>query len=144
VLAMPGLIKTVFLIIFDLVSMLLLLLFLTYFGMSHVFLLLSGMVFLFLCLYDSRTGRLSDLFILLFSLPAPVNYGRLNWIPALLSLLLVIYSMPILFEHGLVNTIQRSSMQGGLFPQFALWAGAVTAVIIALAVFSTVSNRGKR
>jgi hypothetical protein len=141
---MPGLAKTVCLIIFDLVSMLLLLLFLTYFGMSHVFLLLLGTVFLFLCLYDSRTGRLSAVFTLMLSLPAPKDKGRLNWIPALLSLVLMIYSLPFLFKHGLVNTSQRAAMQGGLFSQFALSAGAAAAVIILVAVYSAVATRGKR
>lgn len=141
---MHNLPKTICLIIFDLVSMLLLLLFMTYYGMSHLFLLLIGTVFFFLCIYDGRTGRLSAVFKLMFSLPEFPEKGRLNWIPVLLSLILVSYSLPLLMEHGLVNVSQRALMQGGLFPQFVLWAGAAAAIIILVAVYSAVSNRGKR
>lgn len=140
---MHNLRKTICLIVLDLLSMLLLLLFLAYYGMSHLFLLLTGIVFLFLCIYDSRTGHLSTLFVLMFSLPDLKEKGRLNWIPVLLSLILVFYSLPLIVEHGLVNVSQRTVLQGGLFPQFALYAGIAAFVIILAAVYSAVSNRGK-
>lgn len=136
--------RAVLLIVFDLAAMLVLLLFLTYLGMSHLFLLVAGVFFFCLTAYDSRTGRLSILFALMFSLPEPVEKGRLNWIPALLSLVLIIYSLPLLYKHGLVNQIQRVSMQSGLFPRFAIYAAAATCLIAAIAVYSVIFNRGKR
>ena len=62
--------RAVILIVFDLAAMLMLLLFLTYLGMSHLF--TGGGHFLFcLTVYDSRTGRLSILFALMFSFRRP-------------------------------------------------------------------------
>ena len=136
--------RAVLLIAFDLAAMLMLLLVLTYLGMSHVFLLVAGILFFWVTVYDSRTGRLSALFALIFSLPGPAEKGRLNWIPALLSLVLIIYSIPLLIKHGMVNQIQRVSMQAGLFPRFAIYAIAATSVDAAIAVYTVIFYRGKR
>ncbi len=136
--------RAVLLIVFDLAAMLVLLLFLTYRGMSHIFLLVAGIFFFCITIYDNRTGRLSALFALMFSLPGPVEKGRLNWLPALLSLVLIIYSLPLFFKHGLVNHTQRVSMQTGLFPRFAIYAAAATSLIAAIAVYTVISYRGKR
>ncbi|MEW5784684.1 MAG: hypothetical protein AB1767_06370 [Bacillota bacterium] len=118
----------------DLLFLLLLLLFMVYFGLSHVFLLGLGILLLLLSLYDCRTGRLSSVTALLFGLPEVSDNGKLNWLPILLSLVLVFYSAPILKQHGLVNTAQRWAMQSGLFQRLALWSAAIAGLVIAAAV----------
>jgi len=141
---MPNLPKAAILIIVDLASVLLLLLFFSYFGMSHIFLLLAGALYLCLSVYDCRTGRLSEIFVLMLSLPGSQGKGRLNWLPMLLSVVSISYCWPLLVEHGLVNEAQRLSIQRGLFPQFALWSVAASGAIIAVAVYATIFNRRKR
>lgn len=118
----------------DLLLLLVLLLLMVYYGLSHIFLLGLGILLFLLSLYDNRTGHLSTVTALLFSLPVGSGKGKLNWLPVLLSLVLVFYGASILLEHGLVNTAQRGAMQSGLFLQMALWSVAVAGLIIAAAV----------
>ncbi|MBS3943013.1 MAG: hypothetical protein KGZ32_02045 [Dethiobacter sp.] len=141
---MPNLFKAAFLIFVDLGSVLLLLLILSYYGMSHIYLLLSGVLYLCLSVYDCRTGRLSEIYALMLSLPGHEGIGRLSWLPKLLSVVSISYSLPLLVEHGLFIEAQRLSMQRGLFPQFVLWSVAAAGAIMAVAVCTVIFNREKR
>ena len=135
--------KLILFIILDLVVLLLFLLLLAYYGVSHVLFLVLGLLFLVMSAYDNRTDRLSAVLALLFNLPPASGNKRLNWLPLLLSLALIIYSLPLLLEHGLVNSIQRWSMQGGMFTRFAVWSLITTGVVILVAVYTTISSGRK-
>lgn len=130
--------------ILDLVILMNLLLLSTYYGMSHIFLLALGVIFLLLSVYDRRTGRLSVALMILFDLPSPPEKEWINWLPVFFSLALVLYCLPLLLEHGFVDWPQRWAMQGGLFRRFSLWAAAGTALAIIAAVWATVKPFRKR
>lgn len=136
--------KLILLVVFDLLVLLVLLLVLAYYGMSHLLALVLGLLFLVMSLYDNRTGRFSTALALLFNFSAhPDRGGRLNWLPPLLSLVLIGYGFYMLMAHGAVNVGQRWTMQvGGVFPRFAVWASLAAAAVILAAVLTTLrSNR---
>ncbi len=136
--------KFILFIILDLAVLFFLLLLLAYHGWSHIFMLVIGVVFLALCLYDLRSGNLSAVLAAFFNLPDRAGESRANWLPAALSLVLIVYGLSLLFEHGLVNTAQRWAMQRGLFAPFALWSAAGTALVTAAAVLAAWVSARKR
>lgn len=107
----------------------------TYYGMCHILLLFLGLLFFFLGIYDLRTGVLSLLIRQLFGLSRKEKQsGILNLIPVMLSVIVVLYSLPLLLQHGLINTSQESLMQGNIFIQFTIMLiGATLFVLIAAA-----------
>ncbi|MBW6464784.1 MAG: hypothetical protein K0B84_11475 [Firmicutes bacterium] len=125
-------------ITFDLVFLLALLLFLSYYGMSHLVIMLMGIVFLVLTLYDLRTGILTNLFSEFLNLPGPEELGSLRWLPVILSTILLYLSVPVLLEHGLINSAQRWAMQHGHFSRIALPAIAGGAIVIAIAIWTLI------
>lgn len=127
----------------DLVLLALLLLFFTYYGLGHIFLLVLGIALFSLSLYDSSTGQLSMILAALFGLEERPAGRKLNWLPALLSLVLIIYGTALFWEHGLINEAQQLAMQDGLFPFFALYVFIATVVVIFFAVY-TASRKNKK
>ncbi len=138
--------KLILFVVFDLLILLALLLLLVYHGMSHLLLLVMGLLFLLMSLYDSRTGQLSAVLALMFNIHGnPGRGGRLNWLPMVLSLILIGYGFYMLMMHGAVNVGQRWTMQeGGMFPQFAVWTALAAAVVILAAVLTSVRSNRKR
>ncbi len=138
--------KLILFVVFDLLALVVLLLLLVYYGMSHLLLLVLGFLFLFMSLYDNHTGQLSAVLALLLNISGNRDRGgRLNWLPMLLSVVLVGYGFFMLLEHGAVNVGQRWVMQqGGMFPRFAVWTTLAAAVVILAAVLTTVRSNRKR
>ncbi len=120
----------------DLTVLLIVLLLLSYYGMSHLLLLAMGLAFLLLTLYDLSTGNLSEFFSDFFGLSGSDELGKLKWIPVVLSTLLLLLSVPIFIEHGFVNSAQRWAMQHGQFARLAIPALAGGFVVIAVAVWT--------
>jgi hypothetical protein len=136
-LTLPGLKpKTVAIFIaLDLATWLIVLLVLSYYGMSHLLILILGLVILFAALYDLKSGRLSAFFSDFLSLEGPNELGRFRWLPVILAALLLFLSLPVVFEHGLVNEAQRWGMQqGGQFLRVVLPAAVGGLAVIAVAV----------
>jgi hypothetical protein len=136
-LTLPGLKpKTVAIFIaLDLATWLIVLLVLSYYGMSHLLILILGLVILFAALYDLKSGRLSAFFSEFLSLEGPNELGRFRWLPVILAALLLFLSLPVVFEHGLVNEAQRWGMQqGGQFLRVVLPAAVGGLAVIAVAV----------
>ncbi len=127
----------------DLAVLLSLLLLLSYFGMSHIMLLVMGLVFLFLTLYDLNTGHLSAFFSEFFSLDESVERDKLRWIPVLLSSLLLIISVPAVMEHGLINGDQRWAMQHGYFLRVAIPTALGGIAVIAVAIWTVIKGSKK-
>jgi hypothetical protein len=138
--------KLILFVVFDLLILLALLLVLVYYGMSHLLLLALGVLFLLMSLYDNRTGQLSAGLALMFNIHGnPDHGGRLNWLPMVLSLILIGYGFYMLMTHGAVNVGQRWTMQeDGVFPQFAIWTALAAVVVILAAVLTTVRSNRKR
>ncbi len=126
----------------DLAVLLLILLVLSYYGMSHLMLLIMGLAFLILTLYDLNTGSLSAFFSEFMGLSASSELDKLKWIPVLLSSILLILSVPVFLEHGLINSDQRWAMQHGYFLRLAIPAAAGGIAVIVIAVW-TVYKGGK-
>lgn len=128
--------KVAFYIALDLATLIIVLLVLVYFGMSHLLLLLMGLGFLLLTFYDLRSGNLSALFSDLLGFSDPVELSRLRWLPIILSTLLLILSLPEFVENGFVNDAQRWAMQNGQFARVATPAIAGGVTVIAIAVWT--------
>ncbi len=120
----------------DLAFLLALLLFLSYYGLSHLLILTMGLLFLVLTLYDLKSGALSELFSDFLNLSSTDELGPIRWLPVILSGLLLFLSLPVLLEHGLVNTAQRWAMQHGQFARVALPSIAGGLVVIAIAIWT--------
>lgn len=136
--------KLALFIALDLAILLVLLLVLTYYGMSHLALLAMGLLFLALTGYDLRSGSLSALFSAFFGFSEPDEVGRLRWLPVVLSALLLFLSLPVLLEHGLVNSAQRWAMQQGQFLRLAIPALIGGAVVIVVAVWTVLAGVSKK
>ncbi len=126
----------------DLALLLLLLLFLSYHGMSHLMLLFMGLTFLLLTLYDLKTGHLSAFFSEFLGLDSAAELDKFRWLPVGLSSLLLVLSVPVLMEHGLVNVDQRWAMQHGSFLRIAIPAALGGLAVIAVATWTV--YRGSR
>jgi hypothetical protein len=126
----------------DLALLLLILLLLAYYGMSHLMLMLLGLLFLVVTFYDLRSGNLSLFFSQFMGLPDPKDIGKIRFLPLILSALLLILSLPVFLEHGLVNEAQRFAMQQGQFFRVAIPAIFGGLVVIAVAVWTL--YRGNR
>ncbi len=120
----------------DLTFLLALLLFLSYYGLSHLLILTMGLLFMVLTLYDLKSGALSELFSNFLGLSGTDELGSIRWLPVILSGLLLFLSLPVLLEHGLVNTTQRWAMQQGQFARLAMPAIAGGIVVIAIAIWT--------
>lgn len=127
----------------DLVILLIVLLTLSYYGMSHLFLLVMGLILLLVSLYDLHTGIFSEVFSGFFGLSDPNELSRVKWIPVILSTLLLFLSVPVFIEHGFINSAQRWAMQDGQFIRLALPAITGGIVVIAIAIW-TVFNGSKK
>jgi hypothetical protein len=128
--------KVAIFITLDLAFLLALLLFLSYYGLSHLLILSMGLFFLILTLYDLRSGVLSEYFSEFLNLSGGEELGPLRWLPVILSGLLLFLSLPVFLEHGLVNTTQRWAMQHGQFARVALPAMAGGMAVIAIAIWT--------
>ena len=120
----------------DLTFLLALLLFLSYYGLSHLLIMTMGLLFMVLTLYDLKNGALSELFSDFLGLSGTDELGSIRWLPVILSGLLLFLSLPVLLEHGLVNTTQRWAMQQGQFARVALPAIAGGLVVIAISIWT--------
>jgi len=127
----------------DLAVLLIILLLLVYYGMSHLLLLAMGLLFLVLIIYDLRSGNFSKFFSGFLGLSTSGELGRLKWLPVILSLVLLMLSLPVFLEHGLVNEAQRWAMQQGQFIRVALPAIAGSIAVIAIAVWTIFSDSSK-
>lgn len=140
---MPHRYKVALFIALDLAALLLVLLVLAYYGMSHILLLLMGFVFLALTVYDLGSGNLSGIFSDFLGLSDSEEVGKLKWLPVILSALLLMLSLPVFLEQGLVNQTQRWAMQHGQFIRVALPAVAGGMVIIAVAIWTIFTGNRK-
>ena len=114
----------------DLAFLLIILLFLAYYGMSHLLLLAMGLVFLTLTIYDLRSGNLSKIFSEFLGLSDSEDLGKMRWLPVILSGLLLMLSLPVLLENGFVNNTQRLAMQHGQLFRVAIPAVVGGIVVI--------------
>jgi hypothetical protein len=136
-------VKVALFIALDLAVLLIILLLLVYYGMSHLLLLAMGLLFLVLIIYDLRSGNFSKFFSGFLGLSNSGELGRLKWLPVILSLVLLMLSLPVFLEHGLVNEAQRWAMQQGQFIRVALPAIAGSIAVIAIAVWTIFSDSSK-
>ncbi|HOB87326.1 MAG TPA: hypothetical protein PKO38_06535 [Bacillota bacterium] len=136
--------KLILFLALDLAVLALLLLASAYYGMVHLLLLFLGLLLVILGALDYYNGIVSRMLAVLFKLPGSEKRSLLDLLPVLLSLLVVIYSSLLLFQHGPVNQVQRQVMQGGLFPTFCCWTLAGTGVVIAIAAAVTWWSERKR
>ncbi len=138
--------KMALLIVVDLVLLLFLLLLLSYYGMSHLAMFAMAIFFLFLTVYDLKSGALSTLFSGILGLEDSAGgAGRLRWLPVVLSVLLLALSLPVLLEHGLVNSAQRWAMQQqGQFLRLAVPAVVGGALVIAVALWTLFAGGKKK
>ncbi len=129
----------------DLATLLAVLLVLSYYGMSHLMILLLGAVLLILALYDLSSGLLSAFFSDFFRLETPADLGRFKIMPVMLAAFLLVISAPVVFEHGLVNEGQRWAMQHeGQFLRIALPAAIGGLVVIAIALGTIYAGRKRK
>ncbi len=118
------------------------LLVLSYYGMSHLLILLFGLIALIAAIYDLLSGRLSVFFSNFLGLESSTDLGRFRWLPIIMAALLLALSLPVAFEHGLVNEDQRWAMQqGGQFIRVALPAAVGGLAVIAVAVGTILAGR---
>jgi hypothetical protein len=141
---MSHLNKVAIFIVLDLTVLLMILLLLAFYGMSHLLLLIMGFVFLVLTVYDLRSGIPSKIFSEFFGFSDTSDIGRFRWLPVVLSALLLMLSLPVLLEQGLVNNAQRWAMQQGQFIRIAIPAvtGGIIVMVIAVWTIHT-GSRGK-
>lgn len=125
----------------DLAVLLLTILAAVYYGMSHLYFLVFGLLLFSLALHDNRTGQLSSVTARLFGFRVRQEKSRLNWLPVSLALILIGYSIPSLVKYGLVNMAERLTMQGGSFFRFSLWVTAFTVLIAVIAIASALFER---
>ncbi len=135
--------RVAFFIALDLATLIVVLLALVYFGMSHLLLLLMGLGFLLMTFYDLRSGNLSALFSDFLGFSDPVELGRLRWLPVALSALLLILSLPVFIEYGFVNETQRWAMQSGQFTRVAIPAITGGVIVITIAVWTVFAGSNK-
>ncbi len=128
----------------DLASLLTVLLVLSYYGMSHLLLLLLGLVILIAAVYDLQSGLLSAYFSDFLGLESPSELGRFRWLPVILAAILLMLSLPAVFNYGLVNEGQRWAMQQGQFIRVALPAAVGGLAVIAIAVGTILSGTAKK
>lgn len=136
--------KVALFITVDLATLLIVLLALSYYGMSHLLLLLLGLIVMIMALYDLQSGLLSAFFSDFLGLENPSELGRFRWLPVILAAILLMLSLPALFNHGLVNEGQRWAMQHGQFIRVALPASLGGLAIIAIAVGTIISGSNKK
>ena len=128
----------------DLATWLILLLVLSYYGISHLLILLLGFIILIAAIYDLQSARLSAFFSDFLGLASPADLGRFRLLPVILAALLLFLSLPVVFEHGLVNEAQRWAMQrGGQFLRIALPASVGALAVIAIAVGTILTSNKK-
>ncbi len=141
---MSHLNKVAIFIVLDLTVLLVILLVLAFYGMSHLLLLIMGFMFLVLTIYDLRSGNLSKIFSEFFGFSDDIEIYRFRWLPVVLSALLLMLSLPVLLEHGLVNNAQRWAMQQGQFIRVAVPAitGGIVVMVIAVWTIYTGSRDG--
>lgn len=127
--------RLVVILFLDFVIFALLILLFTYFGMSHVIFTLVGLLILLLGVYDISTGQLSKMVALLLGLPifSGVSSKILNYLPVLISLGLLVYSLPQFWYHGLINDSQQRVMQQAHLSSMALGLLAACLLITLLA-----------
>jgi hypothetical protein len=128
----------------DLAVLLALLLVLTYYGMSHLALFMMGLIFLAITIIDLRSGLFSEMFSAFFGFSEPDEIGRIKWLPVIMSLVLISLSLPVLLEHGFINSGQRWAMQDGRFLRIALPAAIGGLVVMAIAVLTITSGLRKK
>ncbi|GEM_PF-1627100 len=127
----------ILLLILDVVFLIVVFLLFTYYGMTHLLLFIIGLLILVTGLYDFKTGIFSELLRQLFNLPGKQKKGGIyNVIPLLMSLVVIIYSIPQLLEHGLINRDQESLMSGNYFFQFAIWLVVLSLFLLIAAIGS--------
>jgi len=127
----------ILLLILDVVFLIVVFLLFTYYGMTHLLLFIIGLLILVTGLYDFKTGIFSELLRQLFNSPGKQKKGGIyNVIPLLMSLVVIIYSIPQLFEHGLINRGQESLMSGNYFFQFAIWLVVLSLFLLIAAIGS--------
>ncbi|MDY6826015.1 MAG: hypothetical protein SVV67_02395 [Bacillota bacterium] len=112
--------QTALFIILDLTVLLVLLLVLAYYGMSHLAITFLGFLLLVICLIDMHNGIFSEMFSAFIGFTESEEKSKLRWLPVALASLLLIFSLPILFEHGWINHDQRWAMQHGQFLRLAV------------------------
>ncbi len=119
----------------DLAGWLILLLVLSYYGMSHLLILSLGLIILFAALYDLQCGQLSAFFSAFLGLEGSGDLGRFRWLPVILAALLLFLSLPVVFEHGWVNETQCWAMQqDGQLIRVLMPAAVGGLAVIAIAV----------
>ncbi|HED23786.1 MAG TPA: hypothetical protein ENN91_01515 [Firmicutes bacterium] len=123
-------------IVLDLAFLLAVLLVLVYYGMSHLAIATIGLVLLIITLIDMRSGMLSEKFSQLIGFEHPDEKSKFRWLPVVLASLLLIFSLPVLLEHGWVNYDQRWAMRHGQFLRLALPALLGGLAVMAAAVFT--------
>lgn len=141
---MSQLNKIAIFIVLDLTVLLIILLLLAYHGMSHLLLLLMGLLFLVLTIYDLRSGNLSKIFSEFLGVSGAGELGRFRWLPVMLSALLLMLSLPVFLDHGLVNSAQRWAMQQGQFIRVAVPAVAGGIAVMAIAVWTIYTGSRKK
>ncbi len=127
----------------DLALLLFILLLLAYYGMSHMFIMAMGLLFLLLTFYDLRSGNLSALFSEFMGLSNPEELGKFRVLPLILAALLLILSVPVFLDNGLVHDAQRYAMQQGQFLRVAVPAILGGLAVIAVAVWTIISGSDK-
>jgi len=111
-------IRLLLFIFFDLLVLSAIFLLFSYYGMSHVFLLLLAVMVLVLGYYDITTGHFSALLVMLFGLPLESGgkkFKPVNFLPLVVAVGFIWYSISSIREHGLVNELQKRSIQDGDF-----------------------------
>ncbi len=122
-------------LVLDFLAVIAIFLLFTYLGMSNLILMVFALIILVLGYYDIASGKLSYLLVLMFDLPdTPGKRKLINYIPLLLAVAIIAYSIPALLEHGLVDSQQRRMMQGETIVTFALYL-LVVLVAVTLCAF---------
>lgn len=127
----------------DLALLLFILLLLAYYGMSHIFIMAMGLLFLLLTFYDLRSGKLSALFSEFMGLSNPEELGKFRVLPLILAAMLLVLSVPVFLDNGLVHDAQRYAMQQGQFLRLAVPAILGGLAVIAVAVWTIISGSDK-
>jgi len=140
---MSHLNKVAIFIVLDLTVLLIILLLLAFHGMSHLLLLLMGLLFLVLTIYDLRSGNLLKIFSEFLGVSDAGELGRYRWLPVMLSALLLMLSLPVFLDHGLVNSAQRWAMQQGQFIRVAVPAVAGGIAVMAIAIWTIYTGSRK-
>lgn len=129
------------LVALDLALLLIVLLVLSFYGMSHLMIFLLGIIILALALIDLRSAFFSTMFSKLLGLDGPGELRSIKWLPVIMAALLLGLSLPVVIEHGVVNETQRWAMQHGQLIRVALPAAVGGVAVMLIAVWTIV--RGK-